>query len=280
MADDVDTVVAAAPEPDADLAPVVPPTTPGGAPATGTPLDALLIPPTVTEGLADIKRRQISEQNPIYRQFEQRQEEDRSRAVRAIDATAIGPDELQPWNADAMRERYRTDPLESFGSLGSVFAIIASAFTKDPMANALNGAAAAMTAVKAGNEAEFVKAYDAWQKNTDLAVKRHNIQQQDYANAINLMSTDAAAGRAKLLMTAAKYGDQATLFLLENGLDKDVIDLQQRRNQAVLTAAQASKELTQEKVREELLKRDPNFNNADTNEYVRAAHRLGQPQRA
>jgi hypothetical protein len=86
-----------------------------------------------------------------------------------------------------------------------------------------------MNAVREGNDKEFTRAYDAWKQNNDLTVKRHNIQQHSYDNAIRLMDSDLNLGRAKLQMEAARFGDQKTLWLLENGMDKEVIELQQKR---------------------------------------------------
>jgi hypothetical protein len=101
----------------------------------------------VTEGLAELMRTKIQRGERVMGQMEQRLEEDRARIKKAYDATGVQPGELLPWDYDKQREKFATNPLESFGSIGSVFAILASAFTRDPMTNALNGAAAAMNAV-------------------------------------------------------------------------------------------------------------------------------------
>lgn len=203
-------------------------------------------PMPVTEGLASLVRTKIGRSDAVMGQTEQRLEEDRARIKKAYDATGVQPGELLPWDYDQQRQKFATNPLESFGSIGSVFAILASAFTRDPMTNALNGAAAAMNAVREGNDKEYARAYDAWQKNNDLTVKRHNIQQHAYDNAIHLMDTDLNVGRAKLQMEAARFGDQKTLWLLENGMDKEVIELQRQRSDAIKSQVEASTMLTQD----------------------------------
>ena len=198
----------------------------------------------VTEGLADLTRTKIQRQESVFGQTEQRLEEDRARMVEAHKATGVQVGELQPWDAQANREKFHTDPLQAFGSIGSVFAMIASAFTRDPMTNALNGAAAAMNAVKAGDDEGYKRAYDAWKANNDLTVQRHNIQQRAYDNAGKLMETDLNLGRAKMQMEATRFGDQKMLWLLEQGLDKEVFELQRQRAQAVEENVKASEALT------------------------------------
>src|SRR3972149_3387984 len=211
-------------------------------------------PPAVidTAPLADIQQRKMDAQSGIQDRTMQRMEADRARTEAALNATAIGPDELKAWDHERMSERFRTDPIEAFGSLGSIFAMVASAFTKAPMDNALNGAAAAMTAVREGNEKEFERAFKAWKENTDLTIKRHNIQQQQYTNATKMLETNMAVGRAQMEMTAIRFGDEKTLFLIRNGLDKEAIELQTRRAEAISKMEQAQQGITQNRIRSQL----------------------------
>lgn len=242
-------------------------------PATGPSSSG---PPTIdTAPLADIQERKMAATRGIQDQTFQRLEADRQRAERALEATGIGPDELQKWDHEQMSERYRTDPLEAFGSLGSVFAMVASAFTRAPMDNALNGAAAAMNAVRAGDEKEFQRAFDAWKANTDLAIKRHNIQQQYYTNATNMLNTNMVAGRAQMEMVATRFGDEKTLFLLRNGLDKEAIELQSQRAQAVSRMEEANQKITLNSVRTDLWNKELQEINQTIEDPVQAAaHKL------
>jgi hypothetical protein len=111
-----------------------------------------------------------------------------------------------------------------------------------------------MGAIKEGNDKEYARAYDAWQKNSDLTVKRHNIQQHAYDNSIRLMDSDLNLGRAKLQMEAARFGDQKTLWLLENGMDKEVIELQRSRSEAIRSQIETSQALTGDGFRRAALK--------------------------
>lgn len=221
-------------------------------PAPVTP--AAAPPPSTidTSQLADIQERRMGATRAIQGKTLGRMEQDRQRAEQALDATGIGPDELQKWDHERMSERYRTDPIEAFGSLGSVFAMVASAFSGAPMENALNAGAAAMNAVRAGDDREFDRAFKAWQSNTDLAIKRHNIQQAYYSNSMKMMETNMAAGRAEMEMAAVRFGDERTLFLLRNGLDKEALELQVKREDAMRKMEENRTAITENRIRTDI----------------------------
>ena len=266
-------------EGDYDSATGSPPDLPvqAGAAATGILAidDALKLPGQNTyAGLAGLKERELASKDAMRGQIDTRLEADRTRAEQALRATAIGPNELQPWDADTQARKYSTSPIEAFGSLGSVFAMVASAFTDRPMENALNAGAAAMTAIKANDDQAFTRAFEGWKVNTDLAVKRHNIQQQDYQNAITLMSTDMAAGRARLEMLAGKYGDEKALFLLRNGYDDDLMKMLEHRARAAKGLAEANQFITKDAIQRNILETDPGFNSGDPEQKLEAFNRI------
>ena len=167
-----------------------------------------------------------------------RLERDRARLEQQYNAAGIGPDDLKPWDADAAREKFRHDPIEEFGSIGSVFAIIASAFTNRPMENAFLGSAAAINAAKEGKQQEFDRAYKAWQDNTKLALERQKIQSQQFSNAVTLFNTDMTLGQERAKLLATQYGDKQMALLLDNGLYKEAIDLNEKRQTAALKLAE------------------------------------------
>src|SRR5262245_60215328 len=86
-----------------------------------------------------IKKREAEANRQTMGTLLGRLEEDRKRQKEALDRTGIGPGDLQPWNYEQEKAKYTTGALEQFGSLGSVFAVLASAFTRTPMVNSLNG---------------------------------------------------------------------------------------------------------------------------------------------
>lgn len=218
-----------------DPAPAAEPRPSSPAITPGPTFDQLMpIPKEVTEGLGDIKQREIASHERIIRQSEGQVSRDRSIAQQHYDAAGVEATKMQPWDAQKEWDKVATSPLEAFGSFASVFAIVASAFTRAPMENALNASAAAMTAIRAGDEKEYERGFSSWKANTDLVQKRFNMQNQLYGDALNLMNTDQNAGRIALQNAALRFGDEKSLFLLRNGMDKELIDLQTSRiNQAV-----------------------------------------------
>lgn len=158
---------------------------------------------------------------------------DRDIAANYLSRQGVGPDDIPKWDADQERRKYETNPIESFGSLASVFAIAASAFTKAPMDNALNGAAAAMHAIRDKDDEGYKRAFDAWKANTDLTIKRHQMMHENYQDAITLMSTDMQLGEAKLKQMAARFGDQKTLMLMEHGYFPEMFQMIDARNKSI-----------------------------------------------
>ena len=93
--------------------------------------------------------------------------------AKSVDAESASADAIPPqWNADKeQRERVFARPIEDFGSIGAIFGIIASQFTKTPLTSAMNAAAAAMNATRDHDEEGYKTAYQAWKDNTALALE-------------------------------------------------------------------------------------------------------------
>jgi len=214
---------------------------PGIAALTATPdLGSLAgVPDNVKSGFADLQKRKLADESQVQDVVERRLEQDRTRTEHAFAAEGIGPNQLQPWDAKAEQKKTEYDPVEAFGSLGSVFAMVASAFTHQPMINALNGSAAAMEAIRAGKKEEYQRNYEAWKQNTDLALKRHQIQHEAYMDAATLMERNVQAGEAKLRMLASRFGDQKTLFMIEHGMIKEWYEAQAAQTKAATGIADA-----------------------------------------
>ena len=230
----------AAEETTEDTGAAAPSAAPAAAPAPAGPdFTSLVRPPSdmaaVQGKLSEIQRQKTAANAANADETIKRLETDRARMETAYKASAVMPDELkQPWDSNAERAKYSTDPVQAFGSIGSVFAMLATSFAGLPMEHALNAGAAAINAVHAGDEKAYQSAYDAWQKNTNLAIKRHEIQRQAYNDAINLMNTNINAGRTKMELAATKFGDQKAQALLDAGMDKELFELFDSRNKAAL----------------------------------------------
>lgn len=126
-------------------------------------------------------------------------------------------DRVKPWDAQKELAEHQTNPFQTFGSLGSIFAIAASAFTHTPAVNAMNGIASAINAVKANDEESYKKSYEAWKQNYELALERHKAQHEDYEDAISMADHDINGAKAKLLADSVKYDDK----LLRSKLEMD-----------------------------------------------------------
>lgn len=148
---------------------------------------------------------------------------------RAVNAQAQAAEHIPPaWNADEERRARETGPLEAFGSIGSVFGILASAFTKTPITSALNASGAAMTAIHNNDERAYKSAYEAWKENTNLAFKRFDLERTVFEETNRLLETDLNAWKVKTMADAARFDNRKTMALLEAGLDGEVLEVQAR----------------------------------------------------
>lgn len=191
--------------------------------------DTSWVQPTVAK-LQTIEKKKEAEQDPVREQIKTDYAKDR----KEVDTKYAGiePVDLPKWDAAKEAAKRQTDPIQAFGSFGSIFAIAASAFTHTPIINALNGSAAAMQAIKKKDEDGYNQAYDAWKENIHVALDRHNMQHQDYQDAFDKMKNNMAEGQAMLTATAAKYGDQAATLMNEAGLYEKLGSLQESRANA------------------------------------------------
>jgi hypothetical protein len=144
-----------------------------------------------------------------------------------------------------------------------VFGILASAFTNAPFENSMLASAAAIGAIKDGNDKAYERAYKAWQDNTKLALDRHKIQHEQYEDALSLMNANMAASQAKLRVLAARFGDKKALFLLENGMDKEMLELQAARQKLALGLAEQQPRIMLENMKMRDLMADPRFKSPD-----------------
>lgn len=193
------------------------------APATGANLADL------SRQAASIKREEMAAKERITGEEDARLAQHRKVMDARFAQTGVNPDDFKPWDQSAAQEKYRHDPVQEFGSLGSVFAMMASAFTNRPMENALLGSAAAINAAKEGKTLEFERAYKAWQDNTNLAIKRQTMQHQSYSDALSMVNSDMSIAQQRMQTAATMYGDKQMLGLMDAGLWDKVIELADKR---------------------------------------------------
>ncbi len=211
----------------------------------------------VSQGLSNIAGQKAEDDTAILGGTSRALQQDAYRAHQAFNAEAATSRDIPSWNEEAQKAKFATDPVKAFGSVGSVFAMVAAAFTHRPMINALQGSAAAMDAIKAGNDQGYKDAFTAWKANTDLAIKRHDMMHQEYQDATELMKTDMTAGEAQLRMAAIKYDDNKMKFLLDNGLSKDVIDLMSSRAKGMDQIRNVSEESMDHNLKMKAFSTDP-----------------------
>lgn len=180
----------------------------------------------VSHQLAGIEQKKLDKLTWVDQQAEGRLEQDRSRMDHAYRLEAASADDpaLRPWNAEQARSSMIRGPLEQFGSIGSIFAMAASAFTRQPMVSALNAGAAAMTAIHQSDEETYKSAYQAWKDNSNLALKRFDMERTLYEDANKLATTDMSLWPQKRLSIAAQFDDQKTILMMQNGMIKEVLE--------------------------------------------------------
>lgn len=220
-------------------------TTDSGGP-TGSAFDSLLPDPAKMKAAGSAllgERQKMGEaQSYVDRESFGRMERDRAQMDRAFQAEGAAAAAIPPkWDADKERKDRIRGPMEQFGSVGSVFAMAASLFTKTPMTSALNAGAAAMKAIQESDEKGYESAYKAWKDNTELALKRFNMEHQMFSDASHLMTTDMSAWALKQKAIAARFDNQSAMIMLENGMYKELVDVQNSQVRAAKELVEAKK---------------------------------------
>lgn len=191
--------------------------------ATDTPASALGMDgydskvKDVAERLKPVQEAKTAADDKIYSGIEATTDRLLPRIEQLSKDAGVEAEKMEPWNADEEANKRRTDPIEAFGSFGSVFGILASAFTHAPMENALNASAAAMTAIKEGDKTAYDRAYQAQEHNFKMAMERQKIQHEVYQDATSLLNTNLQAAQTKLQVNAARFQDHQISFMLEAG---------------------------------------------------------------
>ena len=215
----------------------------------------------LVSSLTNLDRQKVTSDKNLESQFNADAARDKAARETAFKADGVAASELpKPWDADKEHKKWESNPIEGFGSAGGLFAMVASAFTKAPMENAINGMAEAINSVKEGNEAGYARAYDAFKTNVKLADQRFKTQHELYADALAMGTADAAASSAKFHNAATRFGDTQMLMLAEHGMIKEIYELQTSRAQAqeqMMKAADAIDLHTVQKAAVDSIKRNP-----------------------
>lgn len=187
----------------------------------------------LVSSLTELQRKKVDEDTRMSAEFDEQQRRDRAVRNQAFQLEGAAAAELpKNWDAEKQHKKWETDPIDGFGSMGGLFAMVASAFTKAPMENAFNGLASAINSTRDANEQGYQRSFEAFKENVKLADQRFKTQHELYTDALQLGSADAAASEAKFRHAAVKFGDQQMLMLAEHGMIKEIYELQESRAKA------------------------------------------------
>lgn len=139
---------------------------------------------------------------------------------------ALGP--IPQLSAEEMRhytgkppEHQPTSLAEQWGSPAMFLAMIASAFTRTPLTNALNAGAAVMKAYQQRDYDAANSAYKEWKDANDTALKLHEIQAHSYEDALKVIRESAGDDRkdaiAELTAMSHAFNDRPMMDALAMG---------------------------------------------------------------
>lgn len=167
--------------------------------------------------------------------------------------------DVKPWNVQEEKKKYETDPLATFGSFWNVAAVVASAFTRQPLVNSLTASAAFINAKADQNDLAYKQAYQAWKDNTDLAMKRHQLERESFDDALKLMQTNATAGKAQLAAVMARFGMQKKQAMMEAGMFPELMNAWTAEVKAYEGMAKASSEIQKNHLLNEAIKEENDY---------------------
>ena len=215
----------------------------------------------LVSGMTGLYREKAATDKILSDEFDVSSERDREVREAAFNAEGVAANNTpKPWDADKEHKRFETNPIEGFGSAGGLFAMIASAFTRAPMENAINGMAGAITSIKEGNEAGYKHAFDSFKENVKLADHRFKMQHELYNDALSMSTTNAAVSSIKFHNAATKFGDSQMLMLAEAGMPDKIYEAMAARAQANEQAVKAADAIdlhTVQKAAVESIKKNP-----------------------
>jgi hypothetical protein len=228
--------------------------------------------------LSGLERQRGDAEQHEFGSLNRKMAEDRAQMEKAYHAESASADAIPPaWNADKeQRERVRT-PIEDFGSIGAIFGILASQFTKTPLTSAMNAAAAAMNATREHDEEGYKTAYEAWKDNTNLALKRFGMEREMFEDANKLISTDLASWKVKQLAIASQFDNKKAIAMLDAGMNGELLDMQEK---SIVAADKLQKVMEDQKTiddRRQVLSagmKQFDKDHPDANPYERAMARL------
>jgi hypothetical protein len=211
----------------------------------------------LVSGLTGMQRQKVETDARLSRESDVQAAKDKALRERAFAQEGAAADDIPlKWDAEKEHKKWESNPLEGFGSVGGLFAMVASAFTKAPMENAINGMAGAINSIKAGDEAGYQRAYDSFKENVKLADQRFKTQHELYSDALSLATSNAAASSAKFHNAAVQFDDKKALLLYDHGMYPELYELINSRATAMENAKKYADESTQRTLQQHVLKQE------------------------
>jgi len=161
-------------------------------------------------------------------------------------------EDLKPWNAAKELNNRKTDLWEQFGSPGFVIAMLASTFTAMPMNSALNAGAAAMNAINQGDMDNYNKAFDAWKENSNLTLKRLDVEEREFEQIDHLRSKSMESWRSAATALATRFNDQRMLVMLQNGYDSQALEARDALVKSKVEISDATKRIQDNETRRQV----------------------------
>ena len=115
---------------------------------------------------------------------------------------------------EAPQDNFR-NPMEAFGSFGSVLAVFGSLMTRAPMTAALNAAASAIKGYHEGDQQVIQRNMEKWHVETQKALQQNQKELEAYKAAMEKVGISMQDRAAKLNALAAASRDNLTMANLQ-----------------------------------------------------------------
>lgn len=130
------------------------------------------------------------------------------------------------------------NPLNVFQNVGTVLAMLGSAFTRRPMVTAMNSAAAAIKGYAAGDKDAAERAHSQWKDSLEAAVSQNQAEMDQYKTLLENTKLDYADREAQLQAIAASNNDQTMLAALRSGAPQMAFQILDGRQKAAESLTQ------------------------------------------
>jgi hypothetical protein len=206
----------------------------------------------ITKADLSLTKQKIGSEAGMEAQRKRSDEAYAQRQERLIAAEGATMDDIKPWNAEKELNSRKTDLWEQFGSPGFIIAMLASTFTAMPMNSALNAGAAAMNAINQGDMDKYNKSFDAWKENSNLTLKRLDLEEHEFGQIEELRTKNMESWRASASALAARFNDKRLQILLENGMDQQALEAMDAKAKSKVELSDATRRIQENETRRQV----------------------------